>query len=66
MLWKIYPKLVRTDAAIGDRWFWRKPVVEGRSESAVGFLTRDACVANALKHGYTPEQDDSPTRNFGV
>ena len=64
MQWKIYTKPVETDdGGIALRWFWRKPVAEGRQESAVGFTTRNACEADAAKHGYTAEQETP--RSFG-
>lgn len=64
MLWRIYTKPVETeDGGIALRWFWRSPVLEGRNESPVGFTTRDACVADARLHGYTPEREN--TRTFG-
>lgn len=64
MLWRIYTKPVETDdGGIAHRWFWRSPVLEGRHESREGFSTRDACVADAASHGYTPERES--TRRFG-
>ena len=35
------------------RWFWRKPVTEGRTESPQGFTTRAECEDDATRHGYT-------------
>ena len=64
MLWRIYTKPVETeDGGIGLRWFWRSPVMEGRKESPLGFTTREACVADAALHGYTP--DCETVRSFG-
>ena len=61
--WKIYTKVVTEDGGIATRWFWRSPVMEGRRESPIGFPNREACVADAARHGYTPEQETA--RRFG-
>jgi hypothetical protein len=64
LLWRIYTKSIQTDdGGIALRWFWRSPVMEGPKESPVGFTSRDACVADAAKHGYTPDRES--TRTFG-
>ena len=64
MLWRIYTKTVETeDGGVATRWFWRTPVMEGRHESPVGFTSREACVADAKLHGYTPDHESS--RTFG-
>ena len=61
MLWRIYTKTIETeDGGIAARWFWRAPVMEGRKESPVGFTSRDACVADATLHGYTPDRETKP------
>ena len=65
MNWKIYTKVIETgDGGVATRWFWRKPVMEGRTESQVGFTSREACEADAKLHGYTAEQE-APPRVFG-
>ena len=62
MNWKIFTKMVEVDdGGIAMRWYWRKPALDGRQESALGFTTRNACVADAQQHGYsmdleTPQQ----------
>ena len=68
MKWKIYTKMVETeDGGLGTRWFWRKPVLEGRAESPGGFTSQEACEADAARHGYTPENGDVlPPRTFGL
>jgi hypothetical protein len=54
--WKIYTKAVPVDGGVVIRWFWRKPVTEGRTESPLGFTTRAECVEDAMLHGYpSPE-----------
>ena len=64
VLWRIYSKIVEIeDGTVATRWFWRSPVMEGRRESPVGFTSREACVADATVHGYTPERES--TREFG-
>jgi hypothetical protein len=60
--WKIYTRPVSVDGGVAIRWFWRKPVSEGRTESAHGFTTRAACEEDAITHGYpraggTPPED---------
>ena len=52
MEWKIYTKLLPVDGGIVMRWFWRKPVTEGRTESSQGFTSRAECEADAARHGY--------------
>jgi hypothetical protein len=40
MKWKIYTKTVETeDGGLALRWFWCKPVLEGRDESSDGFTS---------------------------
>jgi hypothetical protein len=50
--WKIYTKAVSIDGGVVIRWFWRKPVTEGRNESPRGFTTRAECEEDAMLHGY--------------
>jgi hypothetical protein len=50
--WKIYTKAVPVEDGVAIRWFWRKPVNEGRAESPHGFTTRAECEEDALLHGY--------------
>jgi hypothetical protein len=50
--WKIYTRAVPVEGGVAIRWFWRKPVVEGRTESARGFTTRAECEEDAKLHGY--------------
>jgi hypothetical protein len=52
--WKIYTKAVPVDGGVVIRWFWRKPVTEGRTESPHGFLTRAECEEDAMANGYPP------------
>ena len=64
MNWKIYTKIVDLpDGGAGTRWFWRKPALQGRHESPQGFTSREACEADAARHGYTPENETQ--RTFG-
>jgi hypothetical protein len=51
--WKIYTRPVTVDGGVVFRWFWRKPVTEGRTESPQGFTTRAECEDDATRHGYT-------------
>ena len=62
MYWKIYTKKIETERGIQTRWFWRKPVLQGREESAAGFTSRAECEADARKHGYDGQTDE---RRFG-
>jgi hypothetical protein len=50
--WKIYTRAVPVEGGVAIRWFWRKPVVEGRTESPRGFTTRAECEEDAMLHGY--------------
>lgn len=52
MNWKIYTRPVTVAGGVMIRWFWRKPVTEGRVESANGFTTRAECEEDAVMHGY--------------
>ncbi len=52
MQWKIYTKLVPIDHGVALRWFWRKPVIDGRTESRQGFLSRSECEDDAVQNGY--------------
>ena len=54
MNWKIFTRKIEVDGGIEIRWFWRKPVREGREESPAGFTSRGLCEADARKHGYAP------------
>jgi hypothetical protein len=62
--WKIYTKAVPVEDGVVTRWFWRKPVTEGRTESPHGFTTRAECEEDAVLHGYPasdrPDSDDRP------
>lgn len=57
--WKIYTKQIAIEGGVVLRWFWRKPVGQGREESARGFTTRAECEADAARHGYR-RADESP------
>jgi hypothetical protein len=50
--WKIYTKPVAVEGGVAIRWFWRKPVTEGRTESPHGYTTRAECEEDAMLHGY--------------
>jgi hypothetical protein len=50
--WKIYTKAVSVEGGVAFRWFWRKPVTEGRAEAPHGFTTRAECEEDAMLHGY--------------
>ena len=63
MYWEIYTKKIADDGGVQIRWFWRKPVLEGREESAFGFMSRAECEADARKHGYTGDAPEE--RRFG-
>ena len=52
MNWKIFTKPFAVEGGVLIRWFWRKPVSEGRMESAEGFTTRAECEEDAIEHGY--------------
>lgn len=52
MDWKIFTRKVQTETGVQIRWFWRKPGLEGREESATGFTSRARCEADARDHGY--------------
>ena len=60
MKWKIYTKQIATEDGVMLRWFWRKPALEGRQESPVGFTSRPECEADAVRHGYTREHEEPP------
>ena len=62
MYWKIYTRKVETERGVQLRWFWRKPVLQGREESPVGFTSRAECEADARQHGYNGEATE---RGFG-
>jgi hypothetical protein len=51
--WKIFTRPVPVEGGVLIRWFWRKPVGEGRAESARGFITRGECEEDAMLHGYS-------------
>jgi hypothetical protein len=51
--WKIFTKAVAVEGGVVFRWFWRKPVTEGRMESPQGFTTRAECEDDAMRHGYS-------------
>ncbi|HYC44285.1 MAG TPA: hypothetical protein VED01_02265 [Burkholderiales bacterium] len=53
MDWKIFTRKIEVDGGVQLRWYWRKPVSEGREESPVGFTSRTQCEGDARKHGYT-------------
>jgi hypothetical protein len=61
--WKIYTRAVSVEGGVRFRWFWRKPVTEGRTESPQGFVTRAECEEDAVRHGYTrntvPQAEDT-------
>jgi hypothetical protein len=65
--WKIYTKAVPVEGGVVIRWFWRKPVTEGRTESPRGFTTRSECEEDATLHGYSktarPDPEDRPTQH---
>ena len=52
MEWKIYTRKIATGDRVLIRWFWRKPAMQGREESPVGFTSRAQCEADAREHGY--------------
>jgi hypothetical protein len=58
--WKIYTKTVPVDGGVVLRWFWRKPVTEGRTESPHGFTTRAECEEDAMLHGYRHPGRETP------
>ena len=67
MNWKIYTKAVPVEGGVAIRWFWRKPVSEGRGESPHGFITRAECEEDAVGHGYEKRgrsnSEGSPTQS---
>ena len=62
MEWKIFTRKVTAEERVMIRWFWRKPALLGREESAVGFTSRAQCEADAREHGFSgsvdPEGDE--------
>ena len=60
MKWKIYTKQIATDGGVMLRWFWRKPVLEGRQESPQGFTSRGECEADAARHGFRSGPEETP------
>ena len=65
MQWRIFTKQIPVEGGVVLRWFWRKPVLEGREESPVGFVSRAECEVDAAKHGYT-RADEQPPQPFGL
>ena len=65
MNWKIFTRPVAVDHGIVIRWFWRKPVTQGRAESQRGFTTRAECEEDAMLNGYSKteavETGENPT-----
>ena len=51
MRWRVYTKVLISEATVCVPWYWCKETPEGNEESAEGFLSRSECEADAVKHG---------------
>jgi hypothetical protein len=66
MSWHVYTKRLISKRGVCLLWFWRRELPHGRIESPVGFSTRAACEADAIKHGCRAEEQQQHEPSFSI